>query len=57
MKTFNFDENIFDLASQATLLHSVPASNALKSNMAANAEFQDLAASSQVIALILTVII
>ena len=37
--------NIFDFASRATPLHSVPASNAVKSNMAANAEFQDLAAS------------
>ena len=38
--------NIFDFASRATPLHSVPASNAVKSNMAANAEFQDLAASA-----------
>ena len=38
--------NIFDFASRATPLHSVPASNAVKSNMAANAEFQDLAASN-----------
>ncbi len=41
--------NIFDFASRA--LHSVPASNyasnAVKSNMAANAEFQDLAASQE----------
>ena len=37
--------NIFDFASRATPLHSVPTSNAVKSNMAANAEFQDLAAS------------
>ncbi len=39
--------NIFDFASRATPLHSVPASNAVKSNMAANAEFQDLAASNE----------
>ncbi len=32
--------------SRATPLHSLPASNAVKSNMAANAEFQDLAASA-----------
>ena len=38
--------NIFDFASRATSLHSVPASNAVKPNMAANVEFQDLAAST-----------